>query len=210
MLLLGKLQVWVEFKNFHQCSKSFGPPVPYPQYLVFIFFPLFQIKAFLLKEKRQGLGNDEYWRLIHVLKQKWLFLIHGFWKIIYDGSSTRGKRWTQRRKSVLFFWSVLIVFSHLRNALVLKMLPAGAGWTDASVSMSSLLLWPFQPSSKAACSSSYNIIQTATGLLVPKWLRIFFLTKPDHFRIKHVTGQYCFPSYSPEWGNPAKKIQWQI
>lgn len=184
MLLLGKLQVCVEFKNFHQCNKSFGPPVPYPQYLVFIFFPLFQIKAFLLKEKRKGLGNDEYWRSIHVLEQKWLVLIHDFWKIIYDGSSTWGKKWTQRRKSLLFYWSVLIVFFHLRNALVLKMLPVGAGWMDASVSMPRLLLWPFQPSSKAACSSSYNIIQTATGLWVPKWLRIFFSNKTWSFQHK--------------------------
>lgn len=35
-------------------------------------------------------------------------------------------------------------------------------------------------------------------------LFFFFVTKSDHFRIKHMIGQYYFPGDSPEWGDLAK------
>lgn len=106
------------------------------QCLIFIFFPLFQIKAFCRRKKERDV---EYWRSIHVLKQK-VLLIHGFWKNIYDGSSAQGKDEHRERKSLLFYCSALIVFFSLRNMLAQQLQPVGAGWMGAAGPTSFLVL----------------------------------------------------------------------
>lgn len=140
---------------------------------------------------------------------------------IHDGSSLPGKRWTKRkRESLLFYWSALIVFFHVRNKLAWKLLPVRAGGLGVSVSLWFLLAFAIP----SPCQRRSVIIQTKShktskDLLISKWIRICFWTErnvpppqtiSDHFMIKHMIGQYCFPGDSPEWGWPSRRIQWQI
>lgn len=140
---------------------------------------------------------------------------------IHDGSSSPGKRWTKRkRESLLFHWSALIVFFHVRNKLAWKLLPVHAGGLGVSVSLWFLLLLPFP----SPCQRRPVIIQTKShktskDLLISKWIRIYFWTErnvslpPNNiwsFYDKTYDWSVLLSWWQPWMGWPSRRIQWQI
>lgn len=122
VLFPGKFQLWLEFCILEfsvHGIKSISPPVLYLQYLVLCFSFISHTDISTEGERKWEQGMMNTGGLLMYSNQKWLFWIHDFWKYMWcAGSSTSGTRWTMRkRKSLLFYWSSLIVFFHHRNKL---------------------------------------------------------------------------------------------